>query len=170
MPDAAPPLRVMIVDDHPIWREAIESDLRAAGLTVVGVAGDGEQALRRIPAARPDVVVTGPGHPVFLAPPVAHALRGAVRAAVDNVRRHAGPDAKTWILLEDEPERVTVTVRDDGVGIPGGRLEEAALEGRLGVQASVRGRLAEVGGTATISSAPGEGTEVELVVPRSPLQ
>jgi DNA-binding NarL/FixJ family response regulator len=56
MPDDAP-LRVMIVDDHPIWREAIESDLRAAGLTVVGVAGDGEQALRRIPAARPDVVV-----------------------------------------------------------------------------------------------------------------
>jgi DNA-binding NarL/FixJ family response regulator len=57
MPDDAPPLRVMIVDDHPIWREALERDLRDAGLTVVGVAGDGEQALRRIPAARPDVVV-----------------------------------------------------------------------------------------------------------------
>ena len=51
------PLRVMIVDDHPIWREAIERDLRDAGLVVVGVAGDGDQALRRIPAARPDVVV-----------------------------------------------------------------------------------------------------------------
>ena len=51
------PLRVMIVDDHPIWREALERDLRTAGLEVVGSAGDGEQALRRMPAARPDVVV-----------------------------------------------------------------------------------------------------------------
>jgi len=51
------PLRVMVVDDHPIWREAIERDLRDAGVVVVGTAGDGDQALRRIPAARPDVVV-----------------------------------------------------------------------------------------------------------------
>src|SRR3954449_12573481 len=57
MTDDAPPLRVMIVDDHPIWREALERDLRDAGLAVVGVAGDGDQALRRIPAARPDVVL-----------------------------------------------------------------------------------------------------------------
>jgi DNA-binding NarL/FixJ family response regulator len=57
MPDDEPPLRVMVVDDHPIWRDAIERDLRNAGLVVVAVAGDGEQALRRIPAARPDVVV-----------------------------------------------------------------------------------------------------------------
>src|SRR4051794_1070541 len=47
----------MIVDDHPIWREALERDLRTAGLEVVGSAGDGEQALRRMAAARPDVVV-----------------------------------------------------------------------------------------------------------------
>jgi DNA-binding NarL/FixJ family response regulator len=50
-------LRVMVVDDHPIWREALERDLRAAGIDVVAVAGDGEQALRRMAAARPDVVV-----------------------------------------------------------------------------------------------------------------
>ena len=56
-PDGNEPLRVMVVDDHPIWREAIERDLRAAGLDVVGAAGDGEQALRRIAAARPHVVV-----------------------------------------------------------------------------------------------------------------
>jgi DNA-binding NarL/FixJ family response regulator len=51
------PLRVMVVDDHPIWREAIERDLSSAGLEVVAAAGDGEQALRRMAAARPDVVV-----------------------------------------------------------------------------------------------------------------
>jgi DNA-binding NarL/FixJ family response regulator len=57
MPDDVPPLRVMVVDDHPIWRDAIERDLRDAGLEVVAAAGDGDQALRRLPAARPDVVV-----------------------------------------------------------------------------------------------------------------
>src|SRR3954466_8714869 len=57
MPEDEPPLRVMVVDDHPIWRDAIERDLRNAGVVVVGVAGDGDQALRRLPAARPDVVV-----------------------------------------------------------------------------------------------------------------
>jgi DNA-binding NarL/FixJ family response regulator len=55
--DRGDPLRVMVVDDHPIWREAIERDLRAAGLDVVAAAGDGEQALRRMAAARPHVVV-----------------------------------------------------------------------------------------------------------------
>src|SRR4051794_1649099 len=117
--------------------------------------------------ATADVVVRGPGQPVLLPPAAAHAVRGAVRAALDNVRRHAGPQAKAWILLEDEPSRVTVTVRDDGVGFAAGRLEEAARQGRLGVQASVRGRLADVGGTVSVHSAPGEGTEIELVVPRS---
>ena len=55
--DRADPLRVMVVDDHPIWRDAIERDLRVAGLDVVAAAGDGEQALRRMAAARPQVVV-----------------------------------------------------------------------------------------------------------------
>jgi signal transduction histidine kinase len=71
------------------------------------------------------------------------------------------------VLLEDEPDRVTVTVRDDGVGFAPGRLEEAVREGRLGVQASVRGRLADVGGTVVVQSAPGQGTEVELVLPKA---
>src|SRR4051812_5595305 len=132
-------------------------------------AGEEDLAASLARLAAPDVVVTGPGQPVLLPAVAAHAVRGAVRAALDNVRRHAGTDARTWILLEDEPARVTVTVRDDGVGFAPGRLEEAARQGRLGVQASVRGRLADVGGTVSVHSAPGQGTEVELVVPRSRL-
>ncbi|WP_221176807.1 response regulator [Nocardioides pocheonensis] len=52
-----PPLRVMVVDDHPMWRDAVERDLVAAGHDVVAVAADGREALARFPAARPDVVV-----------------------------------------------------------------------------------------------------------------
>ena len=53
----AAPIRVMIVDDHPLWREAVERDLVAAGFDVVATAADGTQALARFAAARPQVVV-----------------------------------------------------------------------------------------------------------------
>jgi signal transduction histidine kinase len=89
----------------------------------------------------------------------------AVRAALHNVEQHAGSGARTWVLLEDLGGEVAVTVRDDGVGISAGRLDEAVTEGRLGVATSIRGRIADLGGRVRISSAPGEGTEVEIVVP-----
>jgi DNA-binding NarL/FixJ family response regulator len=50
-------IRVMVVDDHPMWRDAVERDLEDAGLDVVGVAANGREALARFPAARPQVVV-----------------------------------------------------------------------------------------------------------------
>lgn len=55
--DEARPLRVMVVDDHPMWRDAVERDLSQAGLTVVGTAGNGREALAMFPGARPDVLV-----------------------------------------------------------------------------------------------------------------
>jgi DNA-binding NarL/FixJ family response regulator len=63
---ADPRLRVMVVDDHPMWRDAVERDLQAAGIDVVAVAADGDQAIARFRAARPQVVVLdlqipGPG-------------------------------------------------------------------------------------------------------------
>jgi DNA-binding NarL/FixJ family response regulator len=50
-------LRLVVADDHPIWRDAVERDLAAAGLTVVGTAGDGDKAVRVCLAVRPDVLV-----------------------------------------------------------------------------------------------------------------
>ena len=110
--------------------------------------------------------MSAPAEPVLLPAPVAAELAAAVRAALDNVARHAGPGARAWVLVEDLGAEVVVGVRDDGVGIPPGRLEQAAAEGRLGVAGSLRGRLADLGGTMTVVSAPGEGTELELRVPR----
>ena len=52
-----PPVRVMIVDDHPMWREAVARDLTEAGFDVVAAPGEGAQALRAAGAVRPDVVV-----------------------------------------------------------------------------------------------------------------
>ncbi|MFI7243745.1 response regulator [Streptomyces qinglanensis] len=53
----AAPVKVMVVDDHPMWREAVARDLAEAGFEVVATAGDGEQAVRRARAAAPDVLV-----------------------------------------------------------------------------------------------------------------
>ncbi|MDR2620879.1 MAG: response regulator transcription factor [Propionibacteriaceae bacterium] len=49
--------RVMLVDDHPIWIEALAEDLVEAGFEVVATARNGEECLRRARAAQPDVVV-----------------------------------------------------------------------------------------------------------------
>ncbi|MFD7907205.1 response regulator [Kitasatospora sp. NPDC059722] len=56
-PAAERPVRVMVVDDHPMWRDAVSRDLAEAGLDVVATAGDGEEAVRRARACTPQVVV-----------------------------------------------------------------------------------------------------------------
>ncbi|MEU6850762.1 DUF5931 domain-containing protein [Actinacidiphila alni] len=118
------------------------------------------------PYASASVTLSAPGTPVLLAPDAAAELTAAVGAALDNVRRHAGAGAHAWILVEDEPDAVLVSVRDDGPGIAEGRLAAAEDEGRLGVAQSIRGRLRDLGGTAVVDSVPGQGTEVELRLPR----
>ncbi|WP_431886347.1 response regulator [Micromonospora wenchangensis] len=50
-------VRVMVVDDHPMWREGVARDLTEAGHLVVATSGEGRQAVRVAAAARPDVVV-----------------------------------------------------------------------------------------------------------------
>lgn len=129
---------------------------------------DGPVDLRALlaPFAAAKVSFAEPGAPVELSPPAAKELAAAVGAALDNVRKHAGADARAWILVEDEPDEVVVTVRDDGPGIPEGRLAQAEGEGRMGVALSIRGRLRELGGSAELISVPGQGTEVELKVPK----
>ncbi|MFY1695631.1 response regulator [Solwaraspora sp. WMMA2101] len=50
-------VRVMVVDDHPMWREGVARDLAEAGYDVVATTGEGRQAVRICAAARPQVVV-----------------------------------------------------------------------------------------------------------------
>ena len=117
-------------------------------------------------APRPGVEVALPGGPVELPGPVVDELVAVVRACLDNVNRHVGAGAPAWVLLEDLGDRVSVSVRDEGDGIPEGRLAEARADGRLGVSESIEGRVRDLGGTATLSTGP-FGTEWELVVPRT---
>jgi DNA-binding NarL/FixJ family response regulator len=69
--------RVMVVDDHPMWRDAVARDLAEAGYDVVATASDGAQALRVFGAARPDVVVLDLQLPDMSGVAVTIALRAA---------------------------------------------------------------------------------------------
>lgn len=137
-----------------------------------------QDALRTSPAAtvdleaelaalesRPGVTVATPGAPVEVDAHVAAELMAVVRACLDNVTTHVGEGAPVWVLLEALPDAIEIAVRDEGPGIPAGRLEEAEGEGRLGISESIRGRIRELGGTATLTSGGG-GTDWELLVPR----
>ncbi|GII95734.1 MacS family sensor histidine kinase [Sinosporangium siamense] len=111
------------------------------------------------------VTVSTPATPLPLPSDQAREVVAAVGAALDNVRSHCGENARAWVFAENDGTSMTVTVRDEGPGIPAGRLAEAEAEGRLGIAQSIRGRIAGLGGTVEITSVPGQGAEVELTVP-----
>jgi len=133
-----------------------------------GVEG-AEVDLRVLLTARegPDVAVSVPADPVVVDPLVAHEVDAAVAAALDNVVRHAGPGARAWVLLEGDSRGIEVTVRDDGAGAELADLLGASERGRMGVSASIRGRVEDLGGTVTWATRPGGGCVVRMTVPRS---
>jgi signal transduction histidine kinase len=145
-----------------------EAALRAlvGGGSAASAPGEVDLRALMLPAQTDRVTVSAPAQAVLLKREQADELASATRAALDNVRRHCGEQARAWVLVEDEPGLITVTIRDDGPGIPQGRLAEAAAAGRLGVSHSISGRMRHLGGHARITSVPGEGTVVELRLPR----
>jgi signal transduction histidine kinase len=107
-----------------------------------------------------------PATPVPLDTTVATEVDAAVANALDNVVAHAGAESHAFVLLEDLGESVVVSIRDDGAGIPPGRLEQAVAEGRVGVAKSIVGRMNWLGGSARLNTGPDSGTEWELTIPR----
>ncbi len=86
------PLRVMVVDDHPMWRDAVARDLAAAGCEVVATAGDGEQAVRRARATLPDVLVLDLNLPRLPGVEVCRQVAGSPAEAGD------GPGTRVLVL------------------------------------------------------------------------
>ena len=88
------------------------------------------------------------------------ALVGAVGEATTNAAKWSGQH-RVSVYAEVEDDGVRVFVRDTGHSFD----PEGVAEDRLGVKESIVGRMERVGGTAVITSSPGEGTEVELFAP-----
>ncbi|MGY1703204.1 PspC domain-containing protein [Geodermatophilus sp. SYSU D00697] len=89
------------------------------------------------------------------------ALGAATKEALVNAAKHSGATSAD-LYTEVTPAQVSVFVRDRGAGFD----PESVPPDRRGLRDSVTGRLTRVGGTATVRSAPGEGTEVEMLMPR----
>ena len=153
----------------------LAGEQEAALRALIAADGDGGSALASgnldlrallTQEASASVSMVTPAGPVLLPAHVAREMTAAVHAALDNVHHHCGGTARAWVLVDDEGEAVTVTIRDDGPGIPPGRLALAAADGRLGVSQAICGRMRDLGGSAHVTSTPGTGTEVRLRLPR----
>ncbi|SBT47084.1 response regulator [Micromonospora auratinigra] len=98
-------LRVMVVDDHPMWREGVARDLTEAGYQVVATSGEGRQAVRVAPAARPDVVVLDLQLPDVSGVEVVRGLRAAL------------PEVRVLMLsASGEPQSVLDAVKAGATG------------------------------------------------------
>jgi signal transduction histidine kinase/phage shock protein PspC (stress-responsive transcriptional regulator) len=91
----------------------------------------------------------------------ARSIVDAAREATVNAAKHSGAD-HIDVYVEVERDAVTAYVRDEGVGFD----PSESVPGRRGIVESIRGRLERSGGRAVVQSEPGEGTEVQLMLPR----
>lgn len=89
------------------------------------------------------------------------ALVLAAREAVTNAAVHAGVE-EVSVFVEVEPGEVTAYVRDRGSGFD----RDAVPDDRRGIAESIEARMTRHGGSAVVRSMRGEGTEVELRLPR----
>ena len=93
---------------------------------------------------------------IHLEPHLSHALAGAAGEAMMNAAKHASP-TQIVVFAEVDDDSAFVSVRDDGCG-----FDPTTAQRGQGLNQSIEARMAEVGGRAAITSAPGEGTEIQL--------
>ena len=110
------------------------------------------------------------GEPVPVPPPVASAIVRTARGALANVIEHASA-SRAVVSLTYHPDEVLLDVRDDGCGFDpsfarGETPGHARRSGDRGRGLSgIRHRAEGLGGTATVESAPGDGTTVSVAIP-----
>jgi DNA-binding NarL/FixJ family response regulator len=122
---SAEDLAVVVADDHPIWRDAVERDLTAAGMRVVGVAGDGEKAVRVCLATRPDVLVCDLQMPGLTGVEVTAAVTPDVRVLVlsasgeqEDVLEAVKAGATGYLVKSASADELVSAIRATAAGTP----------------------------------------------------
>lgn len=169
-PAASPPVRVLIVDDHPIWREGTARYLAEAGYTIAGTAGDGAQALRITAAVRPDVVLLDLNLPdldgaevtrsLLAAHPSVRVLMLSASGGRQDVLNAVTAGAIGYVLKSAELAELVAAVRSAAAGQPVYTPELAGL-----VLGEYR-RLAHAGGTGSATVGEARVTTGRPSVPR----
>jgi signal transduction histidine kinase len=103
--------------------------------------------------------------PIWIERHHADEIAAAVREALANVVEHANASRAT-VFADEEGGRIVVTVRDDGVGFTYDE-ERLRADGKAGVLKSMKGRVEDLGGSMTVTTPPGGGTEIGFSVPRT---
>lgn len=85
----------------------------------------------------------------------------AAREAMTNAAKHSGA-SEIAVYAEVDATSASVFVRDRGAGFD----PASVAAGRRGIADSIEARMQRAGGSATIQSSPGNGTEIELRLPR----
>jgi signal transduction histidine kinase len=139
---------------------ALLLELRPAHLEQLGLA----EALRDLVASyseRLEITITADIAPVSLQPEAEHALLRVAQEALSNAVRHA---RATQIILALAPleQGASLTIRDNGAGFA---LDESQKQHGLGLD-SMQERIHELHGTFTLHTAPGQGTEITVSLPR----
>lgn len=124
---ALPKIRVLLADDHKLFRAGIRAVLQTLGdVEVVAEAGDGREALRLVAAHRPDVVL------MDILMPNLNGLDAAARMA------RAFPDTRVIMLsMSTDEDSVLKALRVGAVGYLVKTADPAELE--LAIRAAVRG-------------------------------
>jgi signal transduction histidine kinase len=136
----------------------------AAGYAARPLGDDGSSLVAALSAAAADVEELH-GVRVELASagdaPPATAIVLAAREAMTNAAKFAGVE-EIDVYADVVDDEIAVFIRDRGAG-----FDPAAVpDDRQGLRESIKSRLERAGGSAVVTSAPGEGTEVELRLPR----
>lgn len=118
--------RVMLVDDHPMWIDALSEDLTEVGFEIVAVAKNGTECLARARAARPEIIVMDLQIPepdgatcieVLLAEfPDLHVLVMSASGERDDVLRAMKAGAKGYLVKSASKEDLIDGVRRTAVG------------------------------------------------------
>ncbi|HVF52480.1 MAG TPA: ATP-binding protein [Actinomycetota bacterium] len=111
-----------------------------------------------------EVVVSATG-PLWMEAFAVEEITAAVRQTLDNVVEHADA-TKVNIFIEEDGGESVVSIRDDGAGFD---YDEGMLEreGKVGMLKSMKGRIVDLGGSMSVATQPGRGTEIEFRVPVS---
>jgi signal transduction histidine kinase len=126
--------------------DAVPTDL---GAGLARIVRDVEALGLRIDRNSTDLPAGIPSH-------VTDALLGATREALNNARKHADT-GQVWLTARGNGAGVRITVVDRGTG-----FDPSAVRGGYGLLGSIRHRVIEAHGHCDITSAPGEGTTVEI--------
>lgn len=151
---------VETLDSVIVLKRRITEDLRPSALSHLGLATTLDILAREF-AERSRIEVHTALAPVRLAPGAELMLYRVVQEAVTNISKHA--DARhVRIVLAAHPDRVEVSIQDDGVGFDS-RVAPTSAYGLLGM----RFRVEAEGGTLVLRSAPGQGCLIQATLPQA---